>query len=101
MRAYVLIQVGTGEVLAHRAAIARVDGVVAVSAVVGPYDAIGLVEADTLDGLERITVEGIQAVAGVTRTITCPVRGSGTAIETSHRMTRRTPTEPPATAQTA
>jgi DNA-binding Lrp family transcriptional regulator len=42
-------------------------------AVTGPYDAIARAEADSLDELGRLVIQRIQSVAGVSRTLTCPV----------------------------
>jgi Lrp/AsnC ligand binding domain len=41
--------------------------------VTGPYDVIALTEAHNIDELGRLVVSGIQAVRGITRTLTCPV----------------------------
>jgi DNA-binding Lrp family transcriptional regulator len=39
----------------------------------GPYDVIARVQAPGLDQLGRLVVTGIQAVDGVSRTLTCTV----------------------------
>ena len=41
--------------------------------VTGPYYVIGRVEARNLDELGKLVVVRVQAVDGVTRTLTCPV----------------------------
>lgn len=38
----------------------------------GPYDVIALAEAVDIDDLGKLVVARIQAVDGVTRTLTCP-----------------------------
>jgi DNA-binding Lrp family transcriptional regulator len=39
----------------------------------GPYDVIVRAEAADIDGLGKLIVAKVQAVPGVTRTLTCPV----------------------------
>ena len=39
----------------------------------GPYDAIVHAGADDVDSLGKLVVAHIQAVEGITRTLTCPV----------------------------
>ena len=41
--------------------------------ITGPYDIIARVQAPGLDQLGRLVASRIQAVDGVTRTLTCPV----------------------------
>ncbi|MGY9023577.1 MAG: Lrp/AsnC ligand binding domain-containing protein, partial [Candidatus Nanopelagicales bacterium] len=41
--------------------------------VTGPYDVIVKAEARTMDELGRLVVAKIQAVSGITRTLTCPI----------------------------
>jgi DNA-binding Lrp family transcriptional regulator len=41
--------------------------------VTGPYDVVARIQARGLDQLGRLVVARIQAVDGVTRTLTCPV----------------------------
>jgi len=50
-----------------------VVNIVAVDPVTGPYDVIARGEAKDLDELAKTIVMPIQAVEGVTRTLTCPV----------------------------
>jgi DNA-binding Lrp family transcriptional regulator len=41
--------------------------------VTGPYDVIVRAEAETVDDLGKLVVANVQAVNGITRTLTCPV----------------------------
>ena len=41
--------------------------------VTGPYDVIVRAEAASVDELGRFVVAQVQAVSGITRTLTCPV----------------------------
>jgi DNA-binding Lrp family transcriptional regulator len=71
--AYVLIQTEVGKAGPVARAIAEIKGVHGVEAVAGPYDVIARAEARGIDDLGRLIVSKIQAVDGVTRTLTCAV----------------------------
>lgn len=73
VEAYVLIQVEVGKQPQVTSAVAQIDGVTAAHSVAGPYDVIVRVEAEDVDALGKLTATKIQAVDGVTRTLTCPV----------------------------
>jgi DNA-binding Lrp family transcriptional regulator len=65
--------VGPGTTRSVSSEVAGVKGVLQADGVVGPYDVIARVEAASLDELANIVVTGIQACAGVTRTLVCSV----------------------------
>ena len=71
--AYVLIQTEVGRAGQVARAIAEIAGVQGVEPVAGPYDVIARAEARGIDELGRLVVSRIQAVNGVTRTLTCAV----------------------------
>jgi DNA-binding Lrp family transcriptional regulator len=71
LSAYVLIQTEVGKAGQVAEAIGRIDGVQRVEDVAGPYDVIARVQAPGMDELGRLVVARIQAVDGVTRTLTC------------------------------
>jgi DNA-binding Lrp family transcriptional regulator len=71
--AYVLVQVEAGAVGRVTEGLRRVPGVIGVDTVTGPYDAVVHVEAEDVDQLGRLVVGRIQAVPGITRTLTCPI----------------------------
>jgi DNA-binding Lrp family transcriptional regulator len=73
VQAYVLIQAEVGRAASVGAELAKIAGVISVDVVTGPYDVIALVEADTIDSLGSLAVARIQAVEGITRTLTCPI----------------------------
>jgi DNA-binding Lrp family transcriptional regulator len=73
VQAYVLIQTEAGRAASVRAELAKIAGAVSVDVVTGPYDAIAHVEAGTMDALGQLVVARIQAVGGITRTLTCPI----------------------------
>jgi DNA-binding Lrp family transcriptional regulator len=71
--AYVLIQTEVGKSASVGRAVAEVEGVEETAVVTGPYDVIVRAEATDMDELGRLAASRIQAVEGVTRTVTCPV----------------------------
>jgi DNA-binding Lrp family transcriptional regulator len=73
LSAYVLIQTDVGTAAGVARAVSDLDGVQRAEDVTGPYDVIARVQARSLDQLGRLVISRIQAVDGVTRTLTCPV----------------------------
>ncbi|CAN5509958.1 Lrp/AsnC ligand binding domain-containing protein [soil metagenome] len=73
VEAYVLIQTEVGKAASVATAIAAIEGVTSAEAVTGPYDAVVHAQADDVDSLGKLVVAKIQAVEGITRTLTCPV----------------------------
>src|SRR2546423_154780 len=71
--AYILIQTAVGKQADVSSEIARLDGVISADPVTGPYDVIVRSESDTLDDLGRGILAKIEAVEGITRTLTCPI----------------------------
>lgn len=73
VRAYILIQteVGLADVVARE--VAKVPGVTQSEDVTGPYDVIVRAEVADVDELGRLVLSKVQAISGITRTITCPV----------------------------
>jgi DNA-binding Lrp family transcriptional regulator len=69
----VLIQTESGKTGRVAEQVAAIPGVSSAAVVTGPYDVIAGIEADTIDSLGRMVVSRIQAVEGITRTMTCPV----------------------------
>jgi len=73
IKANVLVQVQVGRSAKVTSEIARIESVFSSDVVSGPYDVIALAEAADMDELGKLVVARIQAVDGVTRTLTCPV----------------------------
>ncbi|HSB89735.1 MAG TPA: Lrp/AsnC ligand binding domain-containing protein [Anaerolineales bacterium] len=71
MKAFVLINVRTGEVRDVVRQLRRVEGVVEATMTFGPYDAVAVIEGADVNGIGRILASGIQPVPGVTQTLTC------------------------------
>ena len=73
VHAYVLIQTDVGQAAQVAHQVGAIDGVVLADGVTGPYDVIARAEAASMNELGRMVVRDIQQIAGITRTITCPV----------------------------
>lgn len=71
--AYVLIQTEVGKAAAVAAQVREIPGVVGADDVTGPYDVVVRAEAESVDELGRMIVSRLQTIAGITRTLTCPV----------------------------
>ena len=73
VHAYILIQTEVGKAASVAQAVRKIDGVAEAEDVTGPYDVIVRAEAKSVDELGKLVVAKIQAVEGITRTLTCPV----------------------------
>ncbi len=73
VQAFILIQTEVGQAASVASAIAKIAGVTSAEDVTGPYDVIVRAEAETVDELGKLVVARVQAVPGITRTLTCPV----------------------------
>jgi hypothetical protein len=76
VEAFMLIQteVGRAEVVAKQ--IATLAGVLSAEYVTGPYDVVVRVSSETPATLAADLVPSVQAVEGITRTLTCPIANS-------------------------
>jgi DNA-binding Lrp family transcriptional regulator len=69
-------EVGRAEVVAKQ--LAGLPGVLSSEYVTGPYDVVVRISAEDLAALQADVVAGVQQVAGITRTLTCPIaNGAG------------------------
>ncbi len=73
VQAYILIQTDVGKSAAVSQAVSGLDGVILAEDVTGPYDVVVRAEAADVDELAKLVVARVQAVPGITRTLTCPV----------------------------
>ena len=73
VQAYILIQTEVGKAADVAKAIAEIKGVTLAEDVTGPYDVIVRAEGADVDELGQMVVSKVQAVPGITRTLTCPV----------------------------
>ncbi|MBB6351527.1 MULTISPECIES: Lrp/AsnC family transcriptional regulator [Nonomuraea] len=73
VQAYILIQTEVGKAASVAHEISGIQGVTQAEDVTGPYDVIVRAEAHNVDELGKLVVAQIQAVEGITRTLTCPI----------------------------
>jgi DNA-binding Lrp family transcriptional regulator len=73
VEAYILIQTEVGKAAQVLHEVRGLTGVAEAEDVTGPYDVIVKAEAKNVDELGKLVVANIQAVEGITRTLTCPV----------------------------
>jgi DNA-binding Lrp family transcriptional regulator len=73
VQAYILVQTEVGKAAEVAISIGELAGVTQAEDVTGPYDVIVRAEAENVDDLGRLVVAKIQAVPGITRTLTCPI----------------------------
>lgn len=73
VQAYVLIQTEVGKAAIVADEVRGIPGVADADDVTGPYDVIVKATADDVDALGKLVVAKIQAIEGITRTLTCPV----------------------------
>ena len=71
--AYILIQTEVGKAAAVADQISGLAGVASAEDVTGHYDVIVRADAENVDELGKLVVANVQAVPGITRTLTCPV----------------------------
>ena len=73
VQAYVLIQTEVGKAAVVAEEVRMIPGVDSADDVTGPYDVIVKASASDVDQLGKLVVAKIQAISGITRTLTCPV----------------------------
>ena len=71
--AYILIQTEVGTAARVTAALTDVPGVSEAVSVAGPYDVIARAQAHDIDELAKLVTSQVQALDGVSRTMSCPV----------------------------
>jgi DNA-binding Lrp family transcriptional regulator len=71
--AYILIQTETGKAAVVAAALQDMPGVWETASLAGPYDVIARAQAPDIDELAKPVTSRVQALDGVSRTMTCPV----------------------------
>ena len=73
VQAYILVQTEVGKAADVAGKIAQIAGVTQAEDVTGPYDVIVRASAEHMDELGKLVEGNIHSVAGITRTLTCPV----------------------------
>ena len=71
--AYILIQTEAGQAAAVAAALRDLPGVSETATLAGPYDVIARAQARDIDELAKLVTSQVQALDGVSRTMSCPV----------------------------
>ena len=71
--AYILIQTEAGQAAIVAAALRDLPGVSETANLAGPYDVIARAQARDIDELAKLVALRVQALDGVTRTMSCPV----------------------------
>ena len=71
MRAYVLINIRTGDISQVVGHLKRIEGVVEASMTFGPFDAVAIIEGPDVEAIGRIIYSHIQPIPGVLETLTC------------------------------
>ncbi len=71
--AYILIQTEVGKAAIVAAALRGLPGVSQTASLAGPYDVIARAQARDIDELAKLVALRVQALDGVTRTMSCPV----------------------------
>jgi DNA-binding Lrp family transcriptional regulator len=73
VQAFILIQTEVGKASGVADAVAKIPGVTLSEGVTGPYDVIMRAEASSMEDFGRLVLSKVQAVPGITITLTCPV----------------------------
>jgi len=73
VKGYVLIETQVGKTKEVVENIRKLEGVVLVDVVTGPYDAIATVQGGTINDIGNLIVAKVHPVAGISRTVTCLV----------------------------
>lgn len=73
VQVYILIQTEVGKASTVAKAVSAIPGVTLAEGVTGPYDVIMRAESPSMEELGRGVLSKVQAVPGITRTLTCPV----------------------------
>jgi DNA-binding Lrp family transcriptional regulator len=71
MKAYVLINIRTGEVRDVLRQLRKIEQIIEVNMTFGPYDAVAVVEAKDISDLGQILAGLIQPIPGIEETMTC------------------------------
>ena len=73
VQAYILIQTEVGKASSVSRSVSAISGVTIAEGVTGPYDVIMRAESASMEDFGRVILSKVQAVPGITRTLTCPV----------------------------
>lgn len=71
MKAYILINVHTGQIAEVLSHLKRIEGVLDANMTFGPYDVVAIVQANDLQSLGNMLAHSVQPIPGVEETLTC------------------------------
>jgi DNA-binding Lrp family transcriptional regulator len=71
MKAYVMIKIRPGEVKEVVRRLRETAHVLEANMTFGPYDAVAVIDSDSLSGLGTLIASAIQPMPGVEQTLTC------------------------------
>ena len=71
MKAYILITIRTGEIQKVVKHLQRLDCVQEATMTFGPYDAVAVVEGESVHDVGQIMAGDIQPIPGILETLTC------------------------------
>ena len=71
MKAYVLVNIRTGDVKEVVKQLRRISKVTEANMTFGPYDAVAVIETDDINSVGDILANEIQPIPGVLETLTC------------------------------
>jgi len=71
VKAYLLIETQVGKTKQVVEAIRNIQGVASADIVTGPYDAIAVIQTETLNDIGELIVAKVHPVAGISRTVSC------------------------------
>lgn len=70
VKAYILIEIQAGSTKNLMDSLGESDSVKAIDRVTGPYDAIAVIEAESIEGVSNVVTQNIHSLPGVIRTLT-------------------------------
>ena len=71
VKGYVLIETWVGKTKEVVEAIRKLQGVISVDAVTGPYDAIAVLQVESLNEIGDLITANVYTIDGVSRIVTC------------------------------
>jgi DNA-binding Lrp family transcriptional regulator len=84
MKAIVLIKFSSLETRNGYRRLKQLDSVIESHMVYGRFDAVALIQANTLEDIRHIILSGIQPIPGVIETMPCLILEDEQLVETSH-----------------
>jgi DNA-binding Lrp family transcriptional regulator len=70
---YVLVKVAAGKARQVYDELSKLKGIQHVDAISGPFDLVAVVQGTDFSAIGRMVIDKIQAIEGITDTITCNV----------------------------